>query len=258
MKLKTHLLTKIQKSLINIDIFLEYFLFIILKERAKSLQNISKIYRGAIDKNFAKTLFDSNPLIIEVGAHHGFDTLEFATLFPESKIYAFESFPGNFLHLQKNCQHFKNITTVCSALSNTNGVTFFYQSSGSSDGSGSLLTPTIHIKNHPTVFFEDKDKSTVITITLDTYFNSIEISKVDLIWIDVQGAEKLVLQGGTELLKKTRYIYLEVSEVPLYEGALAYCDMKLFMNNLGFEVWHEFLPAEWNGEGNVLFRNALF
>ena len=112
-----------------------------------------------------------------------------------------------------------------------------------------------HLQRHPTVFFEGEDKSSVITITLDTYFNSIGISKVDLIWIDVQGAERLVLEGGKELLKKTCYVYLEVSEVPLYEGALAYSEMKLFMASLGFEVSQEFLPADWNSEGNVLFRN---
>ena len=254
-KVRKLVLTIVRIVLIKINGILEVFIFRISKERAKVQLKNSKAPKGEIDKKFLKKTLKANPVIIEVGAHYGIDTLELSILFPESRIYAFEPFLQNFLQLQKNCQHLKNVTTVCVALSDSNGVNIFHQSSGSSNASGSILSPTNHLQRHPTVFFEGEDKSAVITITLDTYFNAIGISKVDLIWIDVQGAERLVLEGGKELLKKTCYVYLEVSEVPLYEGALAYSNMKLFMASLGFEVSQEFLPADWNSEGNVLFRN---
>jgi FkbM family methyltransferase len=155
----------------------------------------------------------------------------------------------------KNCQKFRNIIPVCAALSNHNGVSEFYQSSGGSDGSGSILPPTGHLEKFPTVTFKNEDKIHVPTITLDTYFEAKNISRVDLIWIDVQGAEKLVFEGATELLKVTSYIYLEVSAVSYYEGALIYKDMELYMAKLGFKVVQEFLPPEYNGDGNVLLKN---
>ena len=34
---------------------------------------------------------------------------------------------------------------------------------------------------------------------------------IDLLWIDLQGAELLALQSAGGLLEKTRYIYIEVS-----------------------------------------------
>lgn len=254
-KVRKLFLIIVRRVLIKINTILEFFIFRISKEIAKEQLKNSKEPLGEIDKKFLQKTLNANPVIIEVGAHYGHDTLELSVLFPEARIYAFEPFLQNFIQLQKNCQHLKNVTAVCVALSNSIGVNIFHQSSGTSNASGSILLPTNHLQRHPTVFFDGEDKKEVITITLDTYFDSIDISKVDLIWIDVQGAERLVLEGGTELLKKTCYVYLEVSEVPLYEGAMAYSDMKLFMASRGFEVSQEFLPTEWNDEGNVLFRN---
>jgi FkbM family methyltransferase len=41
---------------------------------------------------------------------------------------------------------------------------------------------------------------------------------VDLLKIDVQGAENLVIQGATEILRRTGLIWMELSLQPLYEG----------------------------------------
>ena len=213
---------------------------------------------GEVNKNELKEILNAKPVIVEVGAHNGSDTVQFALIFPEATIYAFEAFPINFYQLLKNCQDFKNIIPVSAALSNYNGVSIFHQSSGGSDGSGSILNPTGHLEKFPTVIFRKEDKIQVPTITLDTYFSAKSISRVDLIWIDVQGAEKLVFEGGKELLKVTCYVYLEVSAVSYYEGALTYKDMELYMAKLGFKVIQEFLPPEYNGDGNVLLKNLLF
>lgn len=95
----------------------------------------------------------------------------------------------------------------------------------------------------------------VPTITLDTYFETMGLDHIDLLWMDVQGAEKIVLKGGEKLLEFTHFIYAEVSETPLYEGATTYADLRAFLADAGFIVKREFLPLEWRGEGNILFEN---
>jgi FkbM family methyltransferase len=248
-------LTILRYILNKIKIIIEISIYRLNIARSKTIN--SKDVHGEINKNELKDLLKPKPVIIEIGAHNGSDTVQFASIFPQSTIYAFEPFPNNICRLIKNCQNFNNIIPVCAALSNRNGVSEFYQSSGGSDGSGSILTPTLHLEKHPTVFFKEEDRVTVVTITLDTFFNKDRNSSIDLIWMDVQGAEKIVLEGGTKVLKKTSYIYMEVSSEPLYEGALTYNDMKNFMSDLGFIVVQEFLPQEWQGDGNVLFKNSL-
>jgi hypothetical protein len=51
---------------------------------------------------------------------------------------------------------------------------------------------------------------------------------------------------------------MEVSEIPLYEGAASYTEIKTFMSKANFIVLKEFLPNNWDGEGNVLFKNSKF
>jgi hypothetical protein len=45
---------------------------------------------------------------------------------------------------------------------------------------------------------------------LDTLMFDLE--QVDLIWMDVQGAELLVIEGARQTLKKTHYLYTECQE----------------------------------------------
>lgn len=47
-------------------------------------------------------LEEENPVIVDAGAHIGMATLYFKTLFPQSKIIAFEPVPANFRVLEKN------------------------------------------------------------------------------------------------------------------------------------------------------------
>jgi FkbM family methyltransferase len=213
---------------------------------------------GTINKLTLRELLGPNPVIIDVGAYDGSDAIEFSSIFPNGLIYAFEALPENFLKLWQNCQALDNIITICGAVGKTSGVKNFFQSSGTSDGSGSILPPSQHLSRHPGVLFLQKDELVVLETTLDTYLSTKIVSKVDLIWLDAQGAEQIVLEGGSSLIKKTSYVYMEVSEIPLYEGATSYTDIKTFMSNSGFKVFKEFLPKNWDGEGNVLFKNKMY
>jgi FkbM family methyltransferase len=211
---------------------------------------------GAIGKKSLRELLGSNPKIVEVGAHIGVDTQEFSRIFPEGIIYAFEAHPSLYAVLQKKCKYLENVKCLNLALSNKIGFSIFRQSSGASSGSGSLLTPTSHLARHPEVLFLPEDELIVPTLTLDSYFEFLQGFKIDLMWIDVQGAERIVLEGAIKCLEVTRFIYLEVSKIPLYEGAVAYEELKSYLRTLGFHVEREFLPDNWHGEGNVLFRKV--
>ncbi len=42
--------------------------------------------------------------------------------------------------------------------------------------------------------------------------------RIDILWCDVQGAEKSLVLGGSASLSRTRYLFIEAEEVELYEG----------------------------------------
>jgi hypothetical protein len=74
----------------------------------------------------------------------------------------------------------------------------------------------------------------VETITLDGWDEQQNNKFYDLAWIDVQGAEKKVLIGATNTLKKINYVYIEHSQHE-YEGALSRSATIEIMNKNGFE-----------------------
>lgn len=208
---------------------------------------------GTIGKKSLLTLLSSNPTIIEIGAHIGTDTYEFAYMFPKARIVSFEPHPELFCKAFKYVSKFKNISLVPTALSDESGFAIFRQSSGESDGSGSLLKATDWTKIYPKIYFRDSDQVVVPVSTLDSYINQTSISEIDLIWIDVQGAELKVFLGAVRALEKTRFVYCEVAGNPEYEEAATYSQIKAFLSGYGMRPIKEFLPPAWNGGGNVLF-----
>ena len=211
---------------------------------------------GTIGKRSLPALLGSRPTIIEIGTYDGDDTEQFALLFPEGRIWGFEADPANFARAYRKTATYPNVTLMCTALADVAGLHEFHRSSGESDASGSILPPSAHLERHPDVIF-DQDRPVVVPCTtLDACAGAFGWPVVDLVWIDVQGAELLVMRGADETLKRTRFVYAEISEVPLYEGGATYRALTDELGRHGFVVDRKFLPPEWNGEGNALYRNT--
>ena len=58
-----------------------------------------------------------------------------------------------------------------------------------------------------------------------------------LLKIDTQGYERPVLEGATALLPRICAIQVELSLVPLYEGAATFTEMISFIQDLGYELF---------------------
>lgn len=204
---------------------------------------------GTISKDAIGKYLPPSPTIVEAGAHVGVDTAEMAALWPSSKIYAFEPVPGIYKQLVANVRPYKNIKAYKLALSNKTGKNKIYVSGGRSDGSSSLLKPKEHLKIHPDVTFNSSVD--IETITLEDWMLENKVSKVDFLWLDMQGFELQVLKSCKPLLKHVSAIYTEVNLVENYEKGALYEELKSWLNNQGFEPTIERMP--WADGGNVLF-----
>jgi len=208
---------------------------------------------GTIGMQTLISILGDQPTIIEIGAHVGIDTQRFAYTFPNGRVHAFEPCPTLYRKALENTSKYPNATVTPVALSNQIGFSIFRQSSGTSNGSGSLLEPTLHLTRHPTVQFLEMDQFIVPTATLDDYLTIAGINNVDLIWIDAQGAEGMIFDGASRSLKHCKYVYCEISVVPEYQGGAAYSEIKSKLSLHGLRPIKEFMPASWDGSGNVLF-----
>jgi FkbM family methyltransferase len=83
---------------------------------------------------------------------------------------------------------------------------------------------------------------------LDTIMKLHNIPKVDIIWMDLQGAELLAFKGLGEFVKDVKYIHTEVTHKEMYSGQVMFKEFNDFMtktnkfilkNNLSMRGWQE-------------------
>jgi hypothetical protein len=56
---------------------------------------------------------------------------------------------------------------------------------------------------------------------LDDWAKIENVSSVDLVWVDAQGAEGDVIEGGLSVLRNTRFLYTEYGDQEWYEGQIS-------------------------------------
>lgn len=193
------------------------------------------------------------PTIFEIGAYKGTDTIKLCNVKDWVTLHAFEPDPRNSL---EHCPD--NVIKNYIALSDKEGELEFYQSDKHVNNydwscSSSIRKPKNHLQAYDYVTFK-QEPIKVKSSTLDIYCKEKKINKIDFIWMDVQGAEGDVIEGGIETLKKTRYLYTEYSDKELYEGEIS-------LNEIIKK-----LPGSWTilekyqraNDGDVLLKNNNF
>ncbi|HEV2900226.1 MAG TPA: FkbM family methyltransferase [Pseudaminobacter sp.] len=208
-----------------------------------------------IHRHIVSLLQKPDPVILDIGCNDGTDSRRFLRLCPKAQLYCFEPDPRAAARFKKNMKlHLDKVRLFEIAISNRNGRIDFHPSNadGSAkewDQSGSIRQPKNHLVEHDWVRF-DRPIS-VETRTLDDWCSEANLSRIDFIWMDVQGAESDVIAGGRHTLSNTRFIYTEYSDHELYEGQLS------LQAILGLLPSFEVVTCYPDGvEGNVLLRNT--
>jgi FkbM family methyltransferase len=159
------------------------------------------------------------PVIIEIGAADGLDTLRLLEAFPDPffRIYCIEPDPRNTASFRQRVRD-PRAELFDAAVGATDGTSLLHQSS--TIYSSSLKEPNLPVLNATWPEISFPEAIPVRTITLDSFIRDRSLSLVDFIWADVQGAEDLLISGGREsLTNHVRYFYTEYNRVPYYEAA---------------------------------------
>jgi hypothetical protein len=89
----------------------------------------------------------------------------------------------------------------------------------------------------------------------------LEIDELDLIKIDVQGAELDVLRGAKNTMNKTKFIILEVSMIEYNKNSPLFADVIDFMNKNNFLV-NDILDIHYSNnvciQCDILFKKLPF
>jgi FkbM family methyltransferase len=206
-------------------------------------------------EGFLHVIPDKNKeyIIFDVGSRDCLQSIEFYNAFPHSKIYAFECNP-NTLHIcKKNIEAYSDrITLIEGAVCDYDGEITFYPINqqktitswkDGNPGASSLFKSNgsyIHEK-----YIQDEIKTNCHR--LDTIMQKYNIPRVDIIWMDLQGAELLALKGLGSYLDNVKYIHTEASHREMYSGQVMFKELNDFVlshnfvikNNLTYTGWQE-------------------
>lgn len=156
----------------------------------------SSARRGFYEKyetDLFKKIVKNGMVVVDIGANIGYYTLIAAELVGKNgKVFAFEPEPQNYALLVRNIEvnGYKNVVPVQKAVSDKVGTTRLYLSPDGNTGWHRIYD------SH-----NGWDSIEIETVTLDEFFKDKE-GEIDIIKMDVEGAELTILQGMSQILKR--------------------------------------------------------
>jgi FkbM family methyltransferase len=149
-----------------------------------------------MELQFVEKLLRPGMTVLDIGAHHGLYALLASTkVGRRGRVLAFEPSPRECGRLKRHLRwnRCSNVKLVPFALSDEPGEADFYLVDGFEDGFNSLRPPAT----------AERLRTVRVQVRcLDAVLSELDISKVDFIKLDVEGAEFSVLNGAIELLHR--------------------------------------------------------
>lgn len=139
-------------------------------------------------------------VIFDVGSNFGLFALLAKLANGEAMVTAFEPLKRNSQLIEKNCRcNDMNIGIEEIALSDHEGVATFYDMDSFDNTIGSFNEDFVKRHRHHKAL----NAIEVKTDTVDNYCLTRDIDTIDLLKLDVEGAEEMVIMGATGMIKKS-------------------------------------------------------
>lgn len=178
--------------------------------------------RGAFNTDWVSLAIADPKVICDVGCYDCGDSIRFKTRFPTCEVYAFEASPSRHGGLRTTTSKY-GIHLVENAVADVDGTMNFYDSlvDGTRvDAQGSFFVHSQDYKNKYPRIKQNRNPTQVQTITMDTFCKSKGITEIDLLYVDVEGAEMLVVKGMKDL--RPKIIFIETAQMsdssPMWVG----------------------------------------
>lgn len=190
-------------------------------------------------------------LAFDVGAHKGETLDDLKNYYNNSEIHCFEPIQNNFHHLKQKAAQYKFVTVNDFALSNIIGSIIIEKQKDSQTNS---------LKFEATELTLEANTEQIRVNTLNAYTKDVNITKIDLLKIDVEGFELQVLEGGSNLLQNNaiHFIFLEASLDPLDKLHSNLYTIQSFLDNYNFKLCGIYDQVVWSNPSRLAYFNALF
>ncbi len=197
-------------------------------------------------------------ICVDVGANVGFYTLCLGRRASRGGVHSFEPVPLNYHVLALNvlANRLTNVVINNCAVGEANGEVDFCIAQ---DGAFSSLIDT----GRKTVIATTKS----LMLTLDSYCSEHNLPRIDILKVDVEGAEPAVVRGAGGLLadpeRRPRLVMLELFEPMLRQFGSTIAEVTALMRTYGYEAFVfvagqlvPFSEMHYNQFYNVLFLGS--
>jgi len=175
-------------------------------------------------------------VIVDAGANIGLTSVSFANKYPEAKIFAVEPESSNYEILTKNTAAYPNIVPVHAALWKDNEDLNLVNPGGGHWG--------FQARELAQTDYREKCKH-VVGMTVDKLMSDYRVSYIDILKVDIEGAEKEVFEDSSRWIDRVGVIMIE-----LHDRLKVGCSRSVYSAVRDFE-------CEWRkGETTVLARSA--
>jgi FkbM family methyltransferase len=191
-------------------------------------------------------------LVVDIGANEGAFSKAVLAVAPHAEIIAAEPSPGPRARLEARLGARSNVTIRDVAVSATSGTATFHLTAH--DHNSSLRAPRAEMQQTVDLGWVRAGDIEVRTVTLDELVGD---RGVDVLKIDVQGAEMDVLQGGEATLARAWSVLLEMNFISQYEGDATFNTLHAEMDRLGFSLVNV-SPTLTTPDGTAIFVDGCY
>lgn len=164
----------------------------------KNTKDIDIFRHIILDEDYKYKLNPLPTVIIDGGAFAGYSSVYFANEFNKATVYSIEVDPSNYEYLLKNTQNYKNIIPINKALWNENMI---------------LNIQNINVDTCSVMVDNSGNGTSIETITIPEIITNYSIETIDILKVDIEGAEKELFENGSEeWLPKVKLIFIELHD----------------------------------------------
>lgn len=170
---------------------------IYLRHNTSDVKTFDKIF---LDEEYDMSLDHPPGVIIDAGANIGAASIYFANKYPKAKIISIEPEKSNFQMLLKNTAPYKNISCLQKALWHTNEP---------------LVIKNRDVNKESFEIGQQEglcDQDIVQSTTVNDLIQEFDLPAIDILKIDIEGAEKEVFSNNVAWLEKVGLIFIELHD----------------------------------------------
>jgi FkbM family methyltransferase len=204
-----------------------------------------KLYHGAFNLEWIRQLSVDPTVIFDIGAYDGGDAIRFKIAFPLARVFAFEADIDRFSLLMNYAGHFGVETKQVALLDRDSPVNWFsaeddLHGNGHRGSQGSIYRQTEALDRAFPHVHQSKTPTAVQGLRLDTFCMENGIETVDVLHMDVQGAEYDVVVGFGQLRPKLIYAEVMPEHLGGWVGAKSPKALHCLLSSMGYVLAGDF------------------